>query len=101
MPVIKSAKKKLRQDKIRTARRAGVEEFMKKLLKKARKSPTAENVRLAVKATDKAAKIHIIHKNKAAHVKSSLAKLTGDTSSAPKVAAKKTATKKTTKTAKK
>lgn len=75
MPVIKSAKKKLRQDKARTARNKAVEELMKKLLKKAKASPTSENIRLAVQATDKAAKKYIIHKNKAARVKSALAKI--------------------------
>lgn len=94
MPVIKSAKKKLRQDKGRTARNKVVEDTMKSLLKKARKSPTAENIRLAVQATDKAAKKYIIHKNKAAHVKSSLSRLVEG-----KAAAK--APKATTKAAKK
>lgn len=93
MPVIKSAKKKLKQDKIRTARNNMVENTLKKLLKKVKKEPTGENVRLAVQATDKAAKNHIIHKNKAAHIKSALAKsIAGN--------APKTETKPATKTTK-
>lgn len=75
MPVIKSAKKKLRQDKKRQAQNSVVETTLRKVLKKTRKSPTVENVRLATKAADKAVKKHIIHKNKAAHIKSDLSKL--------------------------
>lgn len=75
MPVIKSAKKKLRQDKKRTAARALVEEAFKKAVKKAKKTPTSESARLATKFTDKAVKYHIIHKNKAARIKSSLSKV--------------------------
>lgn len=75
MPVIKSAKKKLRQDKKRTERNSAVEETMRFGIKKARKSPSAESVRLATKVIDKAVKNHILHKNKAARVKSALAKL--------------------------
>lgn len=96
MPVIKSAKKKLRQDKIRTQRNSIVENTLRKLLKKVKKEPTTENVRLAVQAADKAVKKHIIHKNKAAHIKSSLAKATGKTAPA---AAKKIPAKKNTKDA--
>lgn len=96
MPVIKSAKKKLRQDKARTARNSAVEEAMKKTLKLARKSPTAENIRLAVQATDKATKHYIIHKNKAARIKSALSKLVAGKSevivSKPKTKANKKAT---------
>lgn len=104
MPVIKSAKKKLRQDKIRAVRNSVVENTLRKLLKKVKKEPTAENVRLATQAADKAVKKHIIHKNKAAHIKSSLAKSTSASAStvATKPAGKttkKTPAKKTTKKA--
>ena len=75
MPVIKSAKKKLRQDKARTARNEIVAETMRKNLKLAKKAPTAESIRLAVQATDKAVKNHLLHKNKAARIKSALSKL--------------------------
>lgn len=76
MPVIKSAQKKLRQDKKRTESNKDGKELLKELIKKAKKEPTTEAVRLVVKAADKAAKNHIIHKNKAARIKSTLGKLT-------------------------
>ena len=75
MPVIKSAKKKLKQDKKRTLVRAKTEVVLKDAIKKAVASPTAKNVSEASSLRDKAAKKHIIHKNKAARVKSRLAHL--------------------------
>lgn len=106
MPVIKSAKKKLRQDKKRQAHNDVVEQTMKKALKAAKKAPTAEAMRVATKATDKAVKHHIIHRNKAARVKSALAKLIAGkeapkTEKATATTAKKAPAKKATKTAKK
>lgn len=74
MPVIKSAKKKLRQDKKRTALNNKLENLFKNLVKEAKKSPTQENIKEAISAVDKAAKKNIIHKNKAARLKSALAK---------------------------
>lgn len=75
MPVIKSAKKKLKQDKKRTLARAKTEVVLKDAVKKAVASPTAKNVSAAASLLDKAAKKHIIHKNRAARVKSRLAHL--------------------------
>jgi len=75
MPVIKSAKKKLRQDKKRTALNNKLENLFKNLVKEAKKSPTEKNIKMATSAVDKAAKKNIIHKNKAARFKSSLSKL--------------------------
>ena len=54
MPIIKSAKKKLKQDK-------------------AKKEPKANNLKKAYSLLDKAAKRKIIHKNKASRLKSQLA----------------------------
>lgn len=79
MPVIKSAKKKLRQDKKRTLANKNIRELLKELIKKAKKeagsNSAGEIIKQAVQAADKAAKNHIIHKNKAAHIKSALSKL--------------------------
>ena len=75
MPVLKHAKKKLRQDKKRTVRNKKWKEQYKSLLKKAKLDLSADNVKRAVSSIDKAAKHYIIHKNKAAHLKSALAKL--------------------------
>lgn len=101
MPVIKSARKKLRQDKKRTVRNKKVEVLFRKLIKKARKTPTEKNIREAVVALDKAAKKNIIHKNKAARLKSNLSKLLTKPKSKlvakPKKEIKKRETKKTAK----
>lgn len=97
MPVIKSAKKKLRQDKKRTLQNSVFEESMRSLLKKAKALPTAESVRLATQAVDKAVKKHIVHKNKAARVKSALAKLLAGKAPKKAVAAEKIPTKVATK----
>lgn len=88
MPVTKSAKKKLRADKKREERNNSFRNLFKKALKTARKKPTNENLSKATKIIDKLAKKHLIHKNKAARIKSSLSKLIKPT------------TKKVTKTAK-
>lgn len=75
MPIIKSANKKLRQDKKRTLRNKRLESLFKKMVKDAKKNPSKENLQKAASITDKAAKKNIIHKNKAARIKSSLSKL--------------------------
>ena len=75
MPVIKSAKKKLRQDKKRTVARAKAEANMKDAVKAAVAKPTVSSVSKASSSVDKAAKAHIIHKNKAARIKSKLSHL--------------------------
>lgn len=79
MPVIKSAIKKLRKDR---KREAVNDEFRKKLQEviktaKTAKSPAA--LAAAYSMLDKAAKNHVLHKNKAARTKSSLARLAGTT----------------------
>ncbi|MDP3988204.1 MAG: 30S ribosomal protein S20 [Candidatus Levybacteria bacterium] len=74
MPVIKSAKKKLRKDIKRTKENKKLSILLKSLLKKARKSPSEKTIREVFRIADKAAKKHIIHKNKAARLKSSISK---------------------------
>ncbi len=90
MPLIKSAKKKLRKDIKRTERNAKTKVSLSKALKLAAKKPSASTVKAAAKLADIAAKNKIIHKNKAARIKSSLSKLV-------KSPAKKTETPKTNK----
>lgn len=75
MPIIKSAIKKLRKDKKRTVINRRKENVLRDTLKKARKTPNAKNIQEAESIIDKAAKNHLIHKNKAARLKSKLAKL--------------------------
>lgn len=75
MPIIKSAIKKMRKDKTRTARNAKREDSMKRALKTARKTPNVKNLTAAFSALDKAAKVNLIHLNKASRLKSRLSKL--------------------------
>lgn len=82
MPIIKSAIKKVRKDKTRTTRNKKRENNLRSLVKKARAEKSAKNLQAAFSALDKAAKVHLIHPNKAARLKSRLSK--GVTESAPK-----------------
>lgn len=75
MPVIKSARKKLRQDIKREKQNNKFRNLLKNTLSAAKKSPTPKNVSQAFKTIDKLAKKNIIHKNKAARLKSGLSKL--------------------------
>lgn len=75
MPIIKSAIKKMRKDKVRTKRNAEREGVFKKLVKAARRNPSKAALTAAFSALDKAAKVNLIHKNKASRLKSRLSKL--------------------------
>jgi small subunit ribosomal protein S20 len=75
MPVIKSAKKKLRVDKKRESANKKMRANIDFVIKKAQKRATPENIKIAFKAIDKGVKKDIFHKNKAAHIKSRLSKL--------------------------
>lgn len=75
MPILKSAIKKLKQDKKRTMVNKVYRENLRRAVKEARKEKSAKAVRLAYSALDKAAKKKVIHKNKAARLKSRLMKL--------------------------
>lgn len=79
MPIVKSAKKKLRQDRKRVKLNNKFRRDLKKSLNAAKKSPTKKNVSAAFRNIDKLAKKNIIHKNKAARLKSSLSKLVKST----------------------
>lgn len=76
MPIIKSAIKKVRKDKTRTARNKARENALKGSIKEARKNPNLKNLSSVFSALDKAAKVHLIHTGKAARLKSRLSKLT-------------------------
>lgn len=75
MPVIKSAKKKLKADKKRKLFNKKIEISINLAVKKAQKKPTPENIRKAFTAIDKGVKKDIFHKNKGARIKSKLSKL--------------------------
>lgn len=75
MPLIKSAIKKVRKDKVRTLRNTKRQHELKRVLKAARKTPNVKNLAAFFSAVDKAAKVRLIHKNTASRLKSRLAKL--------------------------
>jgi len=75
MPIIKSAKKKLRADKKRQAFNSKLSHTLHLSIKKAKKTPSEKNINEAISIVDKNAKSKIIHKNKAARIKSQLSKL--------------------------
>lgn len=90
MPIIQSAIKKVRKDKLRTARNKKRELALKSLVKKTRTSKAAKDLTAAFSALDKAAKVHLIHPNKAARLKSRLSKgITASPKPVKKVSTKK------------
>ncbi|KPJ70338.1 hypothetical protein AMJ51_02255 [Microgenomates bacterium DG_75] len=75
MPIIQSAKKKMRRDKRRTITNRKIRQQMKAAVKQVRQQPTKKALQKASQALDRAAKKGVIHKNKASRLKSRLAKL--------------------------
>ena len=73
LPITKSAKKSLRVSLRQRAQNLKVEKKLKQALKKA----DAKNVNEVISLIDKAAKTNLIHKNKAARLKSRLNKKFG------------------------
>ena len=74
MPIIKSAKKKMRSDKRKRARNLQFRGVVKTAVKIAKRELTPDNLKAAQKMLDKAVTARLIHKNKAARLKSRLAK---------------------------
>lgn len=70
----------MRQDVKRTEQNRKLKESYRKLIKAAKIEKKAEIVSRAFSSIDKAAKQNIIHKNKAAHLKSSIAKVVASAS---------------------
>ncbi len=75
MPIIRSAIKKVRKDKVRTTRNKKRGLVLKSLIKKARGGSSVKDLKIAFSALDKAAKVKLIHPNKASRLKSRLSKL--------------------------
>lgn len=75
MPIIKSAKKALRQSKRKKLVNDRVLRQARRVVKKARTSATPDLIKKAYSALDRAVKKNVIHKNKASRLKSRLAKL--------------------------
>lgn len=71
MPITKSAIKALKQSEVRRVRNAAKKKTLKSVMKKTEK---VEDLPKAQSAIDKIAKTGYIHKNKAARLKSKLAK---------------------------
>jgi small subunit ribosomal protein S20 len=74
MPIIQSAKKKMRKDKTRTLHNQQTKGKIKRLVKDTRRNSSAESLQKVFSALDKAAKVKLIHPNKAARLKSRLSK---------------------------
>ena len=82
MPITKSAKKALRQTLSRTDRNKNRKLVLRRAIRVVEKAALAKDtaaltpaLSTAYKLADKAVKQQVIHKNKAAHIKSRLAKL--------------------------
>ncbi len=77
MPIIKSAKKKLRKDKKRTTNNVAYEKAYKDAIKKLKSGgkDVKSLMKKAYSVIDKAAKKGVIHKNKANRLKSEISKL--------------------------
>lgn len=84
MPIIKSAIKKMRQDKVRTARNAKVKSNIKRVLKNVRKDVANPKLGSEVFSTlDRASKKGFISKRKASRLKSRMAKAAAKVSTQP------------------
>ncbi len=75
MPIIKSAIKKLRQTKTKTARNRRVKTSLRELISKFRAKPDKKSFPKLVSALDKAVKTNVFHKNKVSRLKSRLSRL--------------------------
>jgi small subunit ribosomal protein S20 len=74
MPIIASAKKRVRTTRKATVRNSKTKRSLKSALKVFAKSPSSKSVSGFQSQLDKAAKKGVIHKNKAARLKSHAAK---------------------------
>ena len=83
MPLTKQAIKKVRQDKRKTIYNLRVKKTYKQAVAAFRKNPAAKSISEVFSKLDKAAKTNIIHKNKAARLKSRLIKLIKSTGKSP------------------
>ncbi len=92
MPIIKSAKKRVKTTRKATARNARTKRSLRSAWKSFVKKPSASSKSKAESNLDKAAKKGLVHKNKVARKKKQLAK--ASKAAGVKPAAKKTAAKK-------
>lgn len=92
MPIIKSAKKRVKQTRKATIRNAKTKRSLRESLKKFTKAPSTDLLNDAQSNLDKAAKKGLVHKNKVARKKRQLAVIAKNAGVKP-TPAKKTATK--------
>ena len=83
MPVTVSAAKALRRDQHRTQVNRRYRARIKMALDQHRHQPTEASLQAAYQILDRAAKVNIIHQNKAARLKSQLAKQRASLKAAP------------------
>ncbi|HTK03295.1 MAG TPA: 30S ribosomal protein S20 [Alphaproteobacteria bacterium] len=94
MPVTKSAKRALRGSKKKESINKLIMSKLEFAVRKAKENKTVEKILTAVSLTDRAAKKKVIHKNKAARMKSQLSKLMPQSAKpAPKKVVKKAKSK--------
>lgn len=82
MPIIKSAKKAMRQTEKRTANNQQIKKSIKTAFKAFKAEPTAENMAKAQSEYDKAVKKGLMKKNTASRRKAALAKISKEAKSA-------------------
>lgn len=75
MPIIKNAIRKLRADKRRSVVNVKTRTAMKQAISAMRRKPSEKLLKAAFSKLDRAVKSQIVHKNKAARLKSRLALL--------------------------
>ncbi len=89
MPILDNAKKALRSSRKKTEVNQVLKSKTRTLIKKAKLQPTAENVSAAFSSIDKSVKKNLIHKNRAARLKSSLSSVKETAPQTAKSAGKK------------
>jgi len=91
MPVTKTAKRALRSSKRKQAVNKVLRRSLDVAIRMAKKKKSTKSIQAAVSLVDKAAKKGIVHRNKAARIKSQLSKLGPKPAkkSAPKKSSKK------------
>ena len=75
MPVTKTAKRAIRSSKKKEVVNQQIRANLEAAIRVARKKKGVKNILTAISLADRTAKKNIIHKNKAARIKSSLSKL--------------------------
>lgn len=75
MPVTKTAKRALRSSERKADVNLLITTNLDKALRRAKKSKTANDIKKAISLADRAVKKHVIHKNKASRIKSTLSVL--------------------------